>query len=70
MSSLGWEYRVGPRLSIEPEDSQRVGVISLANFLPVDQAGIVTLKGKTVSTPTRNFISVMQDVLSPAGSRR
>ena len=39
---------VGPRLTIEPEDSQRVGVISLANFLPVDQAGIVTLKGKTV----------------------
>ena len=67
---LGMGISVGPRLSIEPEDSQRVGVISLANFLPVDQAGIVTLKGKTISTPTRNFISVMQDVLSPAGTRR
>ena len=34
---LGMGISVGPRLSIEPEDSQRVGVISLANFLPVDQ---------------------------------
>ncbi len=68
--ALGMGISVGPRLSIEPDDSRNLGVISLANFLPVDQAGIVMLKGKTVSTPTRNFISVMQDVLAPAGSRR
>lgn len=67
---LGMGISVGPRLSIEPDDSQRVGVISLANFLPVDQAGIVTLKGKTISTPTRNFILVMQDVLSLVDSHR
>ena len=67
---LGMGISVGPRLSMELEDSQNLGIISLANFLPVDQAGIVMLKGKTVSTPTRNFISVMQDVLAPAGSRR
>ncbi len=67
---LGMGVSVGPRLTIEPEDSQRVGVISLANFLPVDQAGIITLKGKTVSTPTGNFISVIRDVLAPAGGRR
>lgn len=68
--ALGMGVSVGPRLTIEAEDLQNLGVISLANFLPVDQAGIVMLKGKTVSTPTRNFISVMQDVLAPAGSRR
>lgn len=68
--ALGMGISVGPRLSIEPDDTRSLGVISLANFLPVDQAGIVMLKGKTVSTPTRNFISVMQDVLAPAGSRR
>lgn len=68
--ALGMGISVGPRLSIEPDDSRNLGVISLANFLPVDQAGIVMLKGKTISTPTRNFISVMQDVLAPAGSRR
>ena len=68
--ALGMGISVGPRLSIEPDDTRSLGIISLANFLPVDQAGIVMLKGKTVSTPTRNFISVMQDVLAPAGSRR
>ncbi len=68
--ALGMGVSVGPRLTIEPEDAQNLGVVSLANFLPVDQAGIVTLKGKTISTPTRNFISVMQDVLTPAVTRR
>lgn len=68
--ALGMGVSVGPRLAIDPEDARNLGVISLANFLPVDQAGVATLKGKTISTPARNFISVMQDVLAPAGSRR
>ena len=68
--ALGMGISVGPRLAIDPEDRKTVGVISLANLLPVEQAGIVTLPGKTVSSPTRNFMSVMRDVLAPAGSRR
>ena len=67
---LGMGISVGPRLAIEPEDRKTVGLISLANLLPVEQAGIVTLRGKTISSPTRNFMSVMRDVLAPAGSRR
>ena len=68
--ALGMGISVGPRLAIEPEDRTTVGVISLANLLPVEQAGIVTLPGKTVSTPTQNFMSVMRDVLAPAGTKR
>jgi DNA-binding transcriptional LysR family regulator len=67
---LGMGIAVGPRLAIEPEDMKRLGVISLANLLPVEQAGIVTLRGKTKSTPTQNFIATMKDVLAPASSRR
>ncbi|MDA0769611.1 MAG: LysR family transcriptional regulator [Chloroflexi bacterium] len=67
---LGMGISVGPRLAIEPEDRKTVGVISLANLLPVEQAGIVTLRGKTISSPTQNFMSVMRDVLAPAGPKR
>ena len=68
--ALGMGISVGPRLAIEPEDQHNLGVVSLANLLPVDQAGIVTLPGRTLSTPALRFISVMKDALVPAGSRR
>lgn len=68
--ALGMGISVGPRLAIEPEDRTTVGVISMANLLPVEQAGIVTLPGKTISKPTENFMSVMRDVLAPAGAKR
>ena len=48
---------VGPRLAIEPDDEDKLGIVSLANLLPVEQAGIVTLRGKTRSAPTHNLIS-------------
>ena len=67
--ALGMGISVGPRLAIETEDRNTLGVISLANLLPVEQAGIVTLPGKTISKPTHNFMSVMRDVLAPASSR-
>ena len=62
--ALGMGISVGPRLAMEPEDEQTLGIVSLANLLPVEQAGIVTLRGKTQSTPALRFISVMQDVLA------
>ena len=68
--ALGMGVSVGPRLAIDPADHRELGIVSLANLLPVDQAGIVTLPGKTLSTPTEHFISVMRDALAPAGARR
>ena len=66
--ALGIGVAVGPRLAMEPEDYEELGIVSLANLLPVEQAGIVTLRGKTLSGPTKNFISVLWDVLGPASS--
>ena len=68
--ALGMGIAVGPRLAIEPEDREELGVVSLANLLPVEQAGIVTLRGKTLSTPALNFISVTRDTLAPASAGR
>ena len=62
--ALGMGVSVGPRLAIEPEDLDHLGIVSLASLLPVEQSGIVTLQGKTLSTPARNFISVMREAFS------
>ena len=67
--ALGVGVSVGPRLAIEPEDREVIGVVSLANLLPVEQAGIVTLLGKTLSTQALSFISTIKDTLSQAGSK-
>ncbi len=65
--ALGMGVSVGPRLAIDPEDSETLEVVSLAHILPVEQGGVITLKGKRLSTPTQRFISVMRDVLSVSG---
>ena len=61
--SLGMGVSIGPRLAIEEEDLNELGMISLANFLPVDQAGLLTLPGKTLSTPASQFMTVMRKTL-------
>lgn len=68
--ALGLGISVGPRLTIEPQDQKELGVVTMANLLPVDQGGVVTLKGKTLSTPARNFIETMRDVLLPDRPQR
>ena len=65
---LGMGVSVGPRLAIEPEDREELGIVSLANLLPVDQGGIVTLRGKTLSTPAKSFVTATRDTLSVASA--
>ena len=67
--ALGMGISVGPRLAIDPDDHETLGVVSLAHILPVEQGGTITLKGKRMSTPAERFMSVMRDVLIPAGRR-
>ena len=62
--ALGMGVSVGPRLCIEPPDEEQLGIVTLSNLMPVDQGGIVTLKGKSLSTAAQSFISVMRDTLA------
>ena len=64
--ALGMGVSVGPRLAIEPEDRDELGVLSLANLLPVEQGGIVTLRDKSLSAAARTFIAETKDTLSVA----
>ncbi len=68
--ALGMGVSVGPRLAIDPDDHDSLRVISLSHILPTEQGGIVTLKGKRISTPAGKFISVMRDALAPPPRRR
>ena len=62
--ALGMGISVGPRLAIEPEDERELGILSLSHLLPTEQAGVVTLRGKIISTPAMRFIGVMKDVFA------
>ena len=64
--ALGLGVSIGPRLAIEPEDQHELGIVSLNTLLPVEQAGIVTLSGRALSEPARNFVSVTREALSPS----
>ncbi len=65
--ALGMGVSVGPRLAVEPEDEETLGVISLATLLPLEQAGIVTQPGKVLSTPAQDFIDLVLRVTSAPG---
>ena len=62
--ALGMGISVGPKLAIEEDDLEELEVLSLANYLPVDQAGLLTLPGKSFSTPSNQFFDVMREVLA------
>ena len=62
--SQGMGVSVGPRLAIEDLDLDKLGMVSLANFLPVDRAGIITLPGKNISKPAAAIIKLMSSMLS------
>jgi len=62
--ALGMGESVGPMIAIEPADREELGIIGLNSLLPVDQGGIVTLRGKTLSTPAQSFMQATKDTLS------
>lgn len=62
--ALGMGISVGPRLAIEPEDERSLGIVNLANLMPIEQTGILTLRSKTLSTPAKMFTQVMRDTLT------
>ncbi|MBI4201696.1 MAG: LysR family transcriptional regulator [Chloroflexi bacterium] len=62
--ALGLGISAGSRLAIEPQDHEDFGIMSLATLLPVEQAGVVTLKGRAIPTPARAFIELVTEMLS------
>lgn len=68
--ALGLGISVGPRLAIEPADERQLGIADLTTLLPIEQAGVVTLRGKSLSKPSLRFVEVLGRNFSPAVSGR
>ena len=66
--ALGLGISVGPRLAIEPQDREEIGVRSLKTLLPVEQAGILTLRRKRQPVVIHQFISVLKETLAKSPS--
>ncbi len=66
--ALGMGISVGPGLAIDPEDTDKLGIISMAALLPVDKAGVVTLRRKTLPAAVQSFMSVMKETLASVSS--
>ena len=66
--TTGLGVAIGPRLAVDEGDEYKLGIINLSTILPVEQTGILTLKGKTISRPVQNFISVLRESLAAVGS--
>ena len=62
--ALGMGVSVGPRLAIEPDDHEELGVISLIHILPTEQGGVITLKGRQLSSPAQRFLATMRETLA------
>ncbi|MCE2464534.1 MAG: LysR family transcriptional regulator [Dehalococcoidia bacterium] len=57
-SGLG--ISVGPKIAMEPGDEQFLGIIDLMHLFPVEQAGVVPLRGKDLSPPINEFIRTLE----------
>ena len=66
--ATGLGIAIGPRLAVDQGDEYKLGIINLSTILPVEQTGILTLRGKSLSRPVQNFISVLQENLGAVGS--
>ena len=66
--TLGLGVSVGPKLAIDPGDERQLGIVNLAALLPLEQAGIVTVRGKSLSKPARNFVQVVKQSLNSRAS--
>ncbi|MBM3944345.1 MAG: LysR family transcriptional regulator [SAR202 cluster bacterium] len=62
--SLGMGVSIGPSIAIEPNDMEDLGVVKLPHLLPVEQAGIIWLQGKTLSKHSQEFVTTIRDTLS------
>lgn len=67
--AVGMGISVGPELAIDAEDRERLGIVSLVHLLPVEQAGIVTLRRKALSSSAQSFIGVLRETLAATRQR-
>ncbi len=52
----GYGVAIIPRVVAEPGDEDTLGIVPLGHILPVDRAGLITLRGRALSPPAESLI--------------
>jgi DNA-binding transcriptional LysR family regulator len=60
---LGVGIAVGSRIAIDTRDHDEIALVSISHLLPLDTVGLVTLKGKSLSVPIKEFVSIAKETL-------
>ena len=55
---------IGPSIAIENSDKEALNVIPLDTLLPVEQAGLVTLRGRGLTTSARKFVDTIRPYMA------
>lgn len=63
----GMGISVGSLLALDQEDLEKLGVVNLGALLPVEQVCAVTLRGKPLPAPARNFLECLRSSRLHAG---
>ena len=67
--ALGMGVSIGPSIVIDSQDTDEIGAVKLPHLLPVEQVGIIWLRGKTLSQHAQEFVGVVRDTLSVLNRR-
>ena len=57
----GYGVSVIPRVVAEPGDEDTLGIVPLGHILPTDRAGLITLRGRALSTPAEALIEKVRE---------
>ena len=57
----GYGISVIPRVVAEPGDEDTLGMVHLGHMMPVDQTGLITLRGRTLSAPAEALMEKVRD---------
>ena len=57
----GYGISIIPRVVAEPGDENTLGIVQLGHMMPVDQAGLITLRGRALSAPAEALMEKVRE---------
>ena len=61
--SKGLGISVVPRIILEPDDDQTLGIVGLGHLLDIQPVGVVTVRDTPMSRPAQQFVSMLRETI-------
>lgn len=61
----GMGISIMPRIVLEPNDGENLGIVGLSHLLDIQRVGIVTVRDTTLSSPAKRFINILKETIPP-----